>query len=890
MEQSGDLIRVVNRLQETFSTVGGETVDLPQIVVVGSQSAGKSSVLETIVGRDFLPRGQGIVTRRPLVLQLVHTPSTRPAGEEAGEGSSEECGEFLHLDKRFFDFAEIRKEIENETLRVAGGNKGISRLPIHLKIFSPHVLNLTLVDLPGLTKIPVGDQPTDIERQIRNLVLDYVGKPNCVILAISPANVDLANSESLKLARAVDPQGRRTIGVLTKLDLMDAGTNALDILTGRVYPLKLGFIGVVGRSQADILSGKEMREQVRSEEKFFENHGGYRNIAHRCGTKFLAKTLNQVLMNHIRDKLPDMKARLNTLMGQTQQELAAFGDLGASQTPSQRGALILHLMTQFVRDFVASIDGTALEISTKELCGGARIYHIFHDVFGHALQSINPTVNLTTQDIRTAIRNSTGPRPSLFVPEQAFDLLIKPQIRLLEPPSLRCVELVYEELMKICHNCTSAQLQRYPRLHAQLIEVVSELLRERLGPTSEYVQSLISIQAAYINTNHPEFVEGSARAARESARGGALAAGKGRPTIEDDELHSSSNPDSDTEGGGGADSATTTSTANGGLNGGYLVPSSSGSASERPSSRQTSATHPHTHPSSSANSDSSSILPPGSLPPSAASGAGQAGGAKHRAASSSLHDRPVVVPPHPSSSSSTLVGGSSSRYPYAHNHNNNPYSSAPSSAFTSSPYTGGGGSMLSNADRHATAKESFLNYFFGGAASGAGGALSGERGRGVVGSGGSLGGGASASGGSGGGNPLQGRKGLEGNAAAFEMKSLERHLEPAAPTLSSSSAQGTASGLTPREEMETSLIRALIASYFGIVRQTIEDLVPKAVMHLLVNHSRETIQNRLVASLYKEGLFDELLHEDEALTNERKRVEGLLKAYREAFQTLSEVL
>lgn len=116
---------------------------------------------------------------------------------------------------------------------------------------------------------------------------------------------------------------------------------------------------------------------------------------------------------------------------------------------------MLKLMTEFARDFVSSIDGTSFEISTKELCGGARIYYIFNDVFGSALESINPTHNLSTQDIRTAIRNSTGPRPSLFVPEVAFDLLVKPQIRLLEAPSLRCVELVYEELMKICHNCTS---------------------------------------------------------------------------------------------------------------------------------------------------------------------------------------------------------------------------------------------------------------------------------------------------------------------------------------------------------------------------------------------------------------------------------------------------
>lgn len=115
-----------------------------------------------------------------------------------------------------------------------------------------------------------------------------------MILAVSPANVDLANSESLKLARSVDPQGRRTIGILTKLDLMDAGTNALDVLTGRVYPLKLGFIGVVNRSQQDINGEKSMKDALDSESEFFRNNPAYRNVAHKNGTKYLAKTLNQV--------------------------------------------------------------------------------------------------------------------------------------------------------------------------------------------------------------------------------------------------------------------------------------------------------------------------------------------------------------------------------------------------------------------------------------------------------------------------------------------------------------------------------------------------------------------------------------------------------------------
>lgn len=156
-----DLIPLVNKLQDVFNTIGSDQIDLPQIVVVGSQSSGKSSVLETIVQKDFLPRGNGIVTRRPLVLQLVntHIVSVAPSSSASSESTLTEApdrAEFLHLpNKQFFDFDEVRREIEAETARVAGQNKGISRTPIHLKIYSKNVLNLTLVDLPGVTKVKV---------------------------------------------------------------------------------------------------------------------------------------------------------------------------------------------------------------------------------------------------------------------------------------------------------------------------------------------------------------------------------------------------------------------------------------------------------------------------------------------------------------------------------------------------------------------------------------------------------------------------------------------------------------------------------------------------------------------------------------------------------------
>lgn len=279
------LIPIMNRLQDALLTLGsgeGTTLDLPQIAVVGAQSVGKSSVLEAVIGKDFLPRGTGIVTRRPLILQLQHTSGTA------------EWGEFGHSPgHRFTDFSQIRREIERETERVTGRSKNISPIPICLKIFSPNVIDLTLVDLPGITKVPVGDQPSDIELQIRKIVLQYISQPSCVILAITAANTDIANSDSLKIARDADPEGIRTIGVVTKVDTMEEGADCADVLSGKIYPLRRGFVGVVCRSLAQTREQLSPRAAQEEEAKFFQSHPAYRDLGTRCGTQYLAKMLNQ---------------------------------------------------------------------------------------------------------------------------------------------------------------------------------------------------------------------------------------------------------------------------------------------------------------------------------------------------------------------------------------------------------------------------------------------------------------------------------------------------------------------------------------------------------------------------------------------------------------------
>ncbi|XP_046840878.1 dynamin-1-like protein [Xenia sp. Carnegie-2017] len=512
MEQ---LIPVINKLQDVFNTVGTEAIQLPQIVVVGTQSSGKSSVLEGIVGRDFLPRGPGIVTRRPLILQLVHSSSKwRRIKKNESEGSddesveiddSEEWGKFHHIkDKKFADFYEIRDEIERETERLTGHNKGISQEPIILTIYSPKVVNLTLVDLPGITKVPVGDQPPDIENQMRDLVLKYIKNPNSIILAVTPANTDMATSESIKIAKEVDPAGNRTIAVCPKLDLMDPGTDALDVLYGRVIPVKLGIIGVVNRSQLDINNRKTIAEALSDEREFFQQH--YPALAAKNGTLYLSRSLNKLLMNHIRNCLPSLKSRVNVMISQHQQLLASYG-----KPVVDKGPTLLQLVTKFASTYCAIIEGTAKDIEISEICGGARISYIFHDTFGKKLQNMDALGDLSTTDILTAIQNATGPRPALFVPEISFELLVKRQIRRLEDPGLRCVDLVHEEMLRIIqHSFTQiVEMKRFPALRNRIVEVVSDMLFKRLNPTNDMVENLVKIELAYINTNHPDFWAGT---------------------------------------------------------------------------------------------------------------------------------------------------------------------------------------------------------------------------------------------------------------------------------------------------------------------------------------------------------------------------------------------
>ncbi|CAN1138688.1 Dynamin-related protein 5A [Linum perenne] len=507
-----NLITLVNKIQRACTALGdhGEASalptlwdSLPAIAVVGGQSSGKSSVLESIVGKDFLPRGSGIVTRRPLVLQL----------HKLDEGSRE-YAEFLHLPKkRFTDFgklldtsrceipfarsiraAAVRQEISDETDRETGRSRQISTVPIHLSIYSPYVVNLTLIDLPGLTKVAVEGQPDSIVHDIENMVRSYIEKPNCIILAISPANQDLATSDAIKISREVDPSGERTFGVLTKIDLMDKGTDAVDILEGKSYRLKFPWVGVVNRSQADINKNVDMIAARRKEREYFSTTLEYKHLAPRMGSEHLAKMLSKHLEVVIKSKIPGIQSLINNSIAELESELSRLGKPIATDAGGKFHS-IMEICRLFDQIYKEHLDGVRP--------GGEKVYYVFDHQLPAALKRLQFDKQLAMENIRKLITEADGYQPHLIAPEQGYRRLIESSLVTIRGPAEAAVEAVHAILKELVHKAISEtlELRQFPALRVELSNAASESLDRMKEESRKATLKLVDMECSYLTVD-----------------------------------------------------------------------------------------------------------------------------------------------------------------------------------------------------------------------------------------------------------------------------------------------------------------------------------------------------------------------------------------------------
>lgn len=457
------------------------------------------------MGLDFLPRGSGVVTRRPLELRMVHdsNPTAKPYG----------VFEQLSKEKKYFDFDEIRRTIEAETDKVAGKDKGIVDIPLKLTVYSYECPDLTLIDLPGITKISVGNQIENIEEVTTKMAERYCREERTIILAVIPANADMSTSQGLHLAREWDKDGSRTLGVITKIDIMDRGTDASSMILNREVPLRLGYVGVKNRSQEDINNKVKVGIALTKEDEYFKNHPVYRNLDMKnFGTRSLTKRLTEVLEKNINKHLRSILNEVNEKARECEQVIKSLGE-PMPKDGKEKIHLIWKLLTQFTERYIGEIKGkSGYDVNQKiekevRLSTGSIIKAMFEDLYDEESQKdFKVSSDLRNDDIERAIKNHQGDSIPGFPSIHAFLYLLSPKLEKLKEPAIDLLNNVYTELRKISGELIAEVAMKAPAVMDEMINEADTFLQNLRTKTEQVLLDNIDSEINYIFTNDEAYL------------------------------------------------------------------------------------------------------------------------------------------------------------------------------------------------------------------------------------------------------------------------------------------------------------------------------------------------------------------------------------------------
>ena len=491
------LRKLINLIDQLRDCGVNEYIKLPRICSLGTQSSGKSSVLESIVGLDFLPRGDGVVTRRPLELRLCHINHGEPWAifeEIKGE--------------KFTDFNKVRETIESLTDKVCVGEKNIVDQPIVLNVYSQTCPDLTLVDLPGVTRVPVGKQPKNIEEITKNMAKRYVSDSLTIILCVIAANSDIATSDGLKLAKEIDTGGTRTIGVLTKLDIMDEGTNARKALMNEEIPLKLGYVGVKNRSKQDLVNKLPMSEMVKKEKEFFRSHPVYKNMPQGyLGTDVLIQKLTKIYFKIIRENLPRIIKAINDRMKTAEEELSSLGNPMPIDDAGKMSLLwtMLNEYCDLFRNVLkGKYDNKRLAFLKDE--GGYKIKMLFKKLLNDYIDDYKATAAYTDENINYALTIHEGDSIPGFPSVDAFTYLLKPQLEKLKEPIEECFSEVYQYIDYLSGKILEKTFARFPQIINDMGDFINNFLIQEKDKTKYLVDSIVDMEINYLFTNDYDYL------------------------------------------------------------------------------------------------------------------------------------------------------------------------------------------------------------------------------------------------------------------------------------------------------------------------------------------------------------------------------------------------
>ena len=491
------LRKLINLIDQLRDCGVNEYIKLPRICSLGTQSSGKSSVLESIVGLDFLPRGDGVVTRRPLELRLCHINSGQPwAIFEERKGV------------KFTDFVKVRETIEALTDEVCKTNKNIIDKPIVLNVYSQTCPDLTLVDLPGVTRVPIGDQPKNIEQITKDMARRYVEDPLTIILCVIAANSDIATSDGLMLAKEIDVNGTRTLGVLTKLDIMDAGTDAKKVLMNEEIPLKLGYVGVKNRSKQDLNNKISMAETQRKEREFFKSHPVYKNLpAGHLGTEVLINKLTKIYFRIIRENLPRIVKAINDRVKTAEEELQSLGQPMPTDDAGKM-SMLWNMINEYCDVFRKVLQGkyNNKRVNFLEGEGGFKIKILYKKLLEEFTENYKATAGYTDENINYALTIHEGDSIPGFPSVDAFIYLLRPQLEKLKDPIEECFQEVFQYLDFLSGKIMEKTFTRFPQAVNDMTDLVSNYLMEERDKTKYLIDSVVDMEINYLFTNDYDYL------------------------------------------------------------------------------------------------------------------------------------------------------------------------------------------------------------------------------------------------------------------------------------------------------------------------------------------------------------------------------------------------
>ncbi|XP_031439680.1 interferon-induced GTP-binding protein Mx-like [Clupea harengus] len=445
-------------LVDSLRSLGVEQdLALPAIAVIGDQSSGKSSVLEALSG-VALPRGTGIVTRCPLVLKLKRVKNGTPWYGILSYQS--------HIKVELKSPAEVGDAVAKAQNALAGQGKGISHEMINLEIHSTNVPDLTLIDLPGIARVATGNQSQDIEEQIKKLIETFIKKQETINLVVVPANVDIATTDALKMAKTVDPDGQRTLGILTKPDLVDKGAedNVVSTLNNLVIPLKKGYMVVKCRGQLDINDNLSLTKALEKERMFFEDHTHFRIFLDegKASIPHLSERLTKELVSHINRSLPQLEKQIKEKLEKTSTELRMLGD-GVPQDETERDNFLIEKISRF-NQVLTDI------VSAEEDVGDTdtRVFTKIRREFSNWKTELENKVFQLQEHLRDEVEEYTrihrGKELPGFVNYRTFQSIVRKHVEDLEEPAMNLLQTTTDIISIAVNKTTSSFFEAYPNL------------------------------------------------------------------------------------------------------------------------------------------------------------------------------------------------------------------------------------------------------------------------------------------------------------------------------------------------------------------------------------------------------------------------------------------